>query len=158
MVTVASMPFDLHTALPALISKAIEWAETESSIISQDGLPLNEAQLALAKSVGVQQPSLIRIAEVTHLPFPKDPELQQAAIATGFLGIGMIGLTLGYGIYICHGHHTSRLLSHEFRHVYQYEQAGSISAFLPVYLQQIVTYGYHNAPYEVDARAHETPA
>ena len=58
----------------------------------------------------------------------------------------MVGLTLGYGVYVCHGHGTVRLLSHEFRHVYQYEQAGSIAAFLPVYLQQIVTFGYNNAP------------
>jgi hypothetical protein len=67
----------------------------------------------------------------------------------------MVGLTLGDGVYVCHGHGTVRLLSHEFRHVYQYEQAGSIGAFLPVYLQQIVTFGYNNAPLEVDARTHE---
>ena len=48
-----------------------------------------------------------------------------------------------------------RELSHEFRHVYQYEAAGSIAAFLPVYLQQIVAFGYANAPFEADARAHE---
>jgi hypothetical protein len=149
------MPFDLRTALPALIPKAIEWADTESSFITQAGLPLNETQLTLANSVGVRQPELIRIAEVSNLPFPEDPELRQAAIATGLLGIDTVGITLGHGIYVCYGHSTSRLLSHEFRHVYQYEQAGSIAAFLSVYLQQIVTYGYHNAPYEVDARAHE---
>ena len=67
----------------------------------------------------------------------------------------MVGLTLGYGVYVCHGHGSIRLLSHEFRHVYQYEHAGSIAAFLPAYLQQIVTVGYNNAPLEVDARAHE---
>ncbi len=42
-----------------------------------------------------------------------------------------------------------RLLRHEFRHVHQYEKAGSISAFLPIYLGQI------DAPLEADARAHE---
>jgi hypothetical protein len=158
ILTVASMPFDIRTALPVLIPKAIEWAETESSFITQVGLPLNETQLTLAKRVGVRQPELIRIAEVSNLPSPEDPDLRQAAIATGLLGIGTAGITLGYGIYVCYGHSTSRLLSHEFRHVYQYEQAGSFAAFLSVYLQQIVTYGYHNAPYEVDARAHETQA
>jgi hypothetical protein len=39
--------------------------------------------------------------------------------------------------------------------VHQYEAAGSIAAFLPLYLQQIVLYGYERAPFEVDARAHE---
>lgn len=48
-----------------------------------------------------------------------------------------------------------RLVTHELRHVHQYETAGSIAAFLPVYLQQILDYGYAHAPLEMDARAHE---
>jgi hypothetical protein len=48
-----------------------------------------------------------------------------------------------------------RLVSHECRHVYQYETHGSIAAFLPIYLLQIATVGYVNAPFEQDARAHE---
>ena len=68
----------------------------------------------------------------------------------------MIGLTLGYAVLICRGHESRpRLLSHEFRHVYQYEAAGSIAAFLPAYLEQIVAFGYFNAPLEADARTHE---
>jgi hypothetical protein len=35
---------------------------------------------------------------------------------------------------------------------------GSIAAFLPTYLQQIVDFGYANAPFEVDARRHEISA
>jgi hypothetical protein len=149
------MTFDLRAALPVLVPKAITWAEAQYSSIAQVGQPLNEVLLAVAKSVGVLHPELIRIAEVLHLPLPEDPELKQAALATGLLGPGMVGLTLGYGVYVCQGHRNVRLLSHEFRHVHQYEQAGSIAAFLPVYLQQIVTVGYNNAPFERDARAHE---
>jgi hypothetical protein len=67
----------------------------------------------------------------------------------------MVGLTLGHGIYVCDGHFSNRLISHECRHVHQYEEAGSIRAFLPLYLQQIAEYGYEGAPYEVDARDHE---
>jgi len=149
------MTFDLRAALPVLTPKAISWAEAQSSSIEQLGRPLNEVLLAVARSVGVLHPELIRVAEVPSLPLPEDPELKQAALATGLLGPGMVGLTLGYGVYVCSGHGNVRLLSHEFRHVHQYEQAGSIAAFLPVYLQQIVTVGYHNAPFEIDARAHE---
>jgi hypothetical protein len=149
------MTFDLRAALPVLVPKAIMWAEAQYSSLAQVGQPLNEVLLAVAKSVGVLHPELIRIAEVLHLPLPEDPELKQAALATGLLGPGMVGLTLGYGVYVCQGHGNVRLLSHEFRHVHQYEQAGSIAAFLPVYLQQIVTVGYNNAPFELDARAHE---
>ena len=78
-----------------------------------------------------------------------------AAQASGLLSPNIDGLTLGHGIYIRHGQASNRLLSHEFRHVYQYEQAGSIAAFLSVYLQQILTVGYQLAPLEIDAREHE---
>jgi len=86
---------------------------------------------------------------------PEDPELREAAIQAGLLGPGMVGLTLDHSVFICRGHETKRLLSHELRHVYQYEQAGSLARFLPGYLQQIVESGYAAAPLEQDARAHE---
>ena len=149
------MTYDLRSALPLLIPKAIAWAEAQSSSIGQVGQPLNDFLLTVARSVGVMHPELIRVSEVPQLPLPEDPELRQAALATGLLGPNMVGMTFGYGIYVCHGHGTTRLLSHEFRHACQYEQAGSIATFLPTYLQQIVTVGYLNAPFEVDARAHE---
>jgi len=64
----------------------------------------------------------------------------------------MVGLTLGYAAFVCNGHRTNpRLLRHEFRHVCQYETAGSISAFLPIYLGQIVQFGYQDAPFEQNA-------
>lgn len=149
------MTFDLRAALPVLLPKAIAWAEAEYSSIASVGQPLNEILFALAKSVGVLHPELIRIAEVPRLPQPQDPDLKQAVLAGGFLGPGMVGITFGYGVYVCHGQSNVRLLSHEFRHVHQYERAGSIAAFVPIYLQQIVTVGYNNAPLEADARAHE---
>lgn len=149
------MTFDLQAQLPRLIPIAVAWVETQSAYIRKTGQPLNEELSGLARSVGVQQPSLIRIVEVPALPLPDDPELGKMALATGLLGPSMIGMTLGYGIYICQGRGTIRLLSHEFRHVYQYEQAGSISAFIPVYLEQIAINGYNDAPLEKDARANE---
>jgi hypothetical protein len=149
------MTFNLLTALPVLAPKAIAWAEKHYLAIAQGGEPLTDDFLSIAKSVGVLRPELIRVAEVPILPLPDDPELLHAALATGLLGPDKVGLTLGHGIYVCSGHKSIRLLSHEFRHVYQYEQAGSIAAFLPVYLHQIATFEYDNAPLEVDARAHE---
>jgi transposase-like protein len=67
----------------------------------------------------------------------------------------MIGLTLGYSIFIVRRYMGPRLPSHECRHVYQYETSGSVAEFLPSYLQQIATVCYLNAPLEQDARAHE---
>jgi hypothetical protein len=150
------MAFDLVAALPLLIPKAIEWAEQRAAEISATGAPLPEDGLALARLVGVASPERIRLSFVDRLPLPADPMLREAAIQTGLLGPNMIGLTLGHCVYIRNGYSSPRLLSHEFRHVHQYEQAGSIAAYLPRYLQEIVQYGYADSPYEVDARDHET--
>jgi hypothetical protein len=152
------MSFDLAAALPLLTPKAIEWAERRAAEIAESGEPLNAHGIDLARTVGVASPEKIRLSFVAQLPLPIDPDLRQAALQTGLLGPNMIGLTLGYGIYICNGHSSSRLLSHECRHVQQYEQAGSIAVYLPKYLQQIVQFGYQDSPYEVDARAHESNA
>lgn len=149
------MPIDLRAALPFLPPGAISWAEACAQEVAASGQALNEAGLRIARLAGVQQPELIRVAVVDILPLPDDPTLRAAALQTGLLGPDMVGLTLGYSVLVCRGHETHRLLSHEFRHVYQYEHYGSIAAFLPTYLEQIVQCGYLNASFEIDARAHE---
>jgi len=147
--------FDLAAALPHLLPKAIAWAEARSTETTTSGAPLTDLELRLAHLVGVQQPERVRILEVREIPQPEDPELRRAVAATGFIGPHTIGLTVGYGIYILAGHSTNKLVSHECRHVYQYEVAGSIRNFLPIYLGQIASVGYAAAPLELDARAHE---
>ena len=149
------MAFDLAAALPQLLPRAIAWAEAKSAEVCSGGIALGPVSLVLARAVGVARPEQIRVSLVDQLPLPADLELRAAALQSGLLGPGMVGLTFGYGIYMCNGHATNRLLSHECRHVYQYEAAGSIASFLPVYLTQIVTLGYAQAPLEVDARNHE---
>jgi hypothetical protein len=149
---------NLRAALPGLVPKAIALAEETADEISRTGIALDGYGLSIARRVGVINPELIRIALVEQLPLPSDPELQQAAITTGLLGPHMAGVTLGHSICICRPHNSIRLLSHECRHVHQYEMAGSIAGFLPTYLLQIVDFGYANAPLELDARMHEIDA
>lgn len=146
---------DLRELLPQLLPHAIAWAEFQSQHVASLGVALPEPLLNVARRVGVQRPELIRVKLVDRLPLPEEPTLRQAAIETRLLGPNMVGLTLGYGIFLVHGHDNVRLISHECRHVYQYETLGTIDKFLPVYLQQIVDFGYESAPLEVDARAHE---
>lgn len=150
------MAFDLLSALPQLLGPAITWAEEQSQRVQQEGEQLDAPGLVLAKKVGVESTDRIRIQLVNALPLPEDPALRRAALETGLLGPEMIGLTLGHSIFIVRGHMGPRLLSHECRHVYQYEMYGSIAAFLPTYLEQIATVGYFGAPLEQDARAHES--
>jgi hypothetical protein len=152
------MVFDLQSVLPQLLAPAVAWAELQSRQVQQEGEVLSPASLVLAKRAGVKQPHQVRIKIVDQLPLPAEPLLRQAALQTGLLGPGMVGLTLGHSILVVRGHVGPRLLSHELRHVYQYEVHGSIAGFLPVYLEQIATVGYHNAPFEEDARTYEVDA
>jgi hypothetical protein len=153
------MNSNLASLLPLLLPSAIAWAESQERRVLAEGMPLTVRGQELARSVGVGMPERIRVLVVSSLPLPDDPQLQAVALETGLLGPGMVGLTLGHGVFICRGHDMSRgLLSHELRHVHQYEAHGSIAQFLSVYLAQIAQYGYDNAPLEADARAHERSA
>jgi hypothetical protein len=134
------MSFSLAEVLPVLLPRAIAWAEERSSEILSEGNALSDEGLEIARTVGVSRPERIRISSVPELPLPDDPDLRYAALKTGLLGPG---------------HQSNRLLSHECRHVYQYEHAGTIKDYLPEYLDQIVKFGYHDAPFEVDARNYE---
>ncbi len=154
------MPFDLAAALPLLLPRAIAWAEAQEAQVLRTGAGLStEGADLVARSVGVRRPERIRVSLVDQIPLPDDdPELREAALEGGLIGPDTRGITFGYAIYVRSDHDEAGLLWHECRHVHQYEEAGSIAAFLPVYLRQIVEHGYDNAPLEVDARAHEGDA
>ncbi len=146
---------DLADRLPILLPRILAWAKAQSDRILQQGHPLNAAGMTLASRVGVAQSERIGILTVSAVPAPDDPELQQIAVEQNLIGPNTGGLTLGYSIFIVDGCMTLRLVAHECRHVYQYEAAGSIDTFLPLYLKQIAEFTYDRAPYEVDARGWE---
>ena len=145
----------LPAALPVLASLAVDWAKATSAEAARTGLALDVASIDLARRVGVRRPEDIRVVVADEMPFPEHPVLRAAAEQTGLLGPTMSGLTLGHAVFVRTGHLSVRLMSHEFRHVAQYEAAGSIDSSLPEYLAQILEVGYEAAPYEVDARSHE---
>lgn len=146
---------DLANQLPQILPAAIKWADEQERLAFSTGAALTPLGIADARAVGVREPAKIRVVIASTLPLPDDKYLRNIAVSSGLLGAGFAGLTLGYAIFIVHGHLTRRLLTHECRHVHQYEVAGSIAAFLPAYLRQIATVGYDAAPFELDAKAHE---
>ncbi len=141
--------------LSLLLPRAIHWCSSQSQRVGRDGLPLTDAAIADARSVGVSQPQNVRVLVVDSMPLPDDPALAAAAASVGFLGEGTAGLTLGYSILVRQGRLSRRLLTHELRHVAQFERAGSLQAFLADYLDAVVAVGYEACPFEVDARQHE---
>lgn len=144
---------NLQEALPRLLPKAVAWAQDESRKVLASGEPLDNSQVLLARQAGVRDPERVRLRTVDAIPHPPDPELREAASQAGLLGPDTIGLTLGYGVLLRRGFESDALLVHELWHVHQYECYGSIAAFLSAYLQQIVQFGYRDAPLEADARA-----
>ena len=146
---------DLDRELPRLLPKAIDWAKKQESLGRKSGAPIKGKLFEAARQVDVRRPDLIRLVTPSRLPQPNDPYLQEAARQTGLFGPGIIGLTLGYSIFILRGHASLRIVSHECRHVHQYERYGSIGDFLSSYLAQIIDHGYRDAPLEIDARKHE---
>jgi hypothetical protein len=145
-----------NSDIERLIGKAAVWAEEQSNFILENGTALSNPEIELAKKVGVEHPELVRILEVDTIPAPTDSELKKIAETTGLFNPNLAGITFYYGIYIKKGEKSNRLVSHELRHVYQYEKAGSIKEFLKEYVQQLLSVGYENAPLELDARNSET--
>lgn len=141
----------------SIVIKVIDWARSQSEIILQTGSPLGLGMQSLAREMGVTHPERIRIDFVESIPLPDDEELLSIASSLGLLRHEVTSLTLGYGVYIRSGMENIRLLTHEFRHIQQYEQYDSIDAFLEQYFHQMMTVGYQDAPLEIDARAHEIP-
>jgi len=150
------MPGNLIDRLPHLLPLAIDWAQKMERYCLGHGKPLADWQQADAQDVGVIDLRKVRICLVDHVPLPGHHELMTAAEEIRFLGPGTLGLTLGYGIFICKSHTGLRwLLRHELRHVAQSEKAGGLDRFLFEYLGQIARVGYERAPLEVDARSCE---
>lgn len=141
--------------LPQLLPLAAQWVEQVEQQILREGRALTANEDLIANTVGVTQSHRVRLLIADELPKPPAGPLRDAAMQTGLFAPGIVGMTFGHGIVICRGHLSAWLLAHELRHVAQYEQAGSVLAFLETYLAQIVNVGYTDAPLEIDARAHE---
>lgn len=147
-----NLPQDLLKSLLPLITV---WAETVRFFLPHCGRRLVSWELEIARKVGVRHPERIKLIMVDELPFPDHPRIRELAGQYGLGGPGMRGLTLGYGVFILEGHYSVRILSHECRHVAQYEEAGSVGRLLNRYLAEVMEHGYRDAPLEQDARAHE---
>ena len=143
----------LALAMPATLA----WATGLSATVLAQGKPLSAWQAADAVEVGVLRPEAVRILRVPGLPRPDCPHFCSLATQSGLDLTRSQGMALGYAVLIRHSAlGDRRVLRHELRHVAQFEAAGSLSHFLEEYLAQMVLHGYRDAPFEVDARRHES--
>src|SRR4051812_10977955 len=146
----------LASQLPVIAERTIEWAKGREAAALAGGIALTHGQQKLARAVGVRFPERIRLVVVDQIPLPDEPLLRKAAQGVGLSQSWAAGLTLGHAVMIRRGfEQDARLLSHEFRHVAQYETMGGIGPFLVSHLKSLVEHGYEDSPFEKDARAHE---
>ena len=148
------MDLDFSDFFPLVVA----WAEAQAAEAASQGTLLDAAGLALARRMGVERPELIRVWTRDELPTPEHPVLVKINEVVRLISPRMAGLTLGHSVIIRNGCANPFLLAHELRHVHQYEQEGSIAAFLDSYLHQILDVGYSDAPYEKDANEHARQA
>jgi hypothetical protein len=144
----------LTSLLSPLVPLASHWAKREESKILKSGRALTPQQLLDAKATGVAHPERIRIKLVRSIKAP-DGLLGFASKLADAFGPDVAGMTLGYGILIrkdCEHYRANRALYlHEFVHTAQYENYGSIHAFLVDYLRECVDPGYGKGPLERQA-------
>lgn len=148
-----SFPFDL---MNPLLARAAEWAHRQEGAVLSDArsLALTLRQREWARQAGVISPENVRILAVPEISLPDEHDLRDAAIRFGLITPGTAGLTLGRAIIVRQDcSNDEKLIAHELCHVAQYEQAGSILAFLERYLTEFSIYGYIEAPLEKEARA-----
>lgn len=146
----------LEAQLAQIAPRVIQWAQLQAGQALRAGTALAPEEVALARRVGVGSPERIRVILVDEIPLPDEPALKAASAQVGLSQSSAAGLTLGYAVILRRGFERDvRLLSHEFRHVAQYEAQGGIERFLEQHLRHLVRFGYEDSPFERDARAHE---
>jgi hypothetical protein len=139
--------------IAALMPLAKAWAAEQEEYIlhHNDARPLTQSEQETARRAGISQPERVRILIVSKMPLPSDLALRSAAQTHGLDEAG--GTTYGRGIFI---HENclddAELISHELRHVAQVERAGNLAAFVETYLAELMSYGYHDMPLELDAK------
>jgi hypothetical protein len=142
--------------LPEMIPHVVRWAETLAERTLAEGQPLSAEWAAVAREVGVRDPSRVRVRVVDAIVLPEGFAITAAAGRAGIIPERAGAMTLGHAILVVRGQERERsLLRHELRHVAQYERAGGIAPFLAIHLPDLARYGYEDAPFERDARAHE---
>ena len=152
----AQPPLPEPLPLPEMIPQVVRWAEATAARTLAEGAPLSAEWIAVAREVGVRDPSRVRIRLVDAIPLPEGLAISAAAGRAGVDAKRAGAMTLGHAILVLRGQERERsLLRHELRHVAQYEAAGGIAPFLAIHLPELARYGYEDAPFERDARAHE---
>jgi hypothetical protein len=143
--------------LAELLPPTISWFER--GVAQADGIPLDKAGIRIAKTVGVKHPERVRVVQCEEqLPIPDNQDARDAYFK---FFREAVAVTIGYVVWVrrksMQDPRIARLiLSHELRHVQQFEQTSSIAEFVTNLLKEINCSGYRDSFYERDARNHSS--
>jgi hypothetical protein len=116
------------------------WAGRQESVALATGAPLDACAVADARRAGVARPERVRVRVVDDLPWPGPLWLRKLAQSARLAPQDIVGVSLGYGIWLCADVAGDRaLLAHELVHVAQHERLGGLRAFLGAYLAECLT-------------------
>lgn len=129
------------------------WAARAEADARASGAPLDPVALADARAAGVARPGRVRVRVVPELPWPGPRWLRKLAIRMRLAPADIVGVSLGYGIWLRADQAGNRaLLAHELTHVAQHERLGGLAPFLAAYLLECLEPpGYPAGPLEREA-------
>src|ERR1700751_1387086 len=147
-----TIPPHLQVEIQQHFPSLVTWAERMEAKALSQGVALNKILKDTAQWLGIRNPDAVRIYPVQSIPEPDNKRIVELAACFGLSFSGSDGMTFGHAIFARHQYaQDNRLLTHELVHVRQYEKASSIGAYLPLYVQQVMAFGYQNMPLEVEA-------
>ena len=142
----------VRSLLWLMLPVAVAWVGRQERRILAEGVPLDPAQLADARALGIVEPACVRVLCLSRIPLPSGALVRQLGLWTGTLSTETVGMSMRYGIFLRKPYHADRrLLAHELTHTRQYERLGGLRPFLRRYLWECLTVGYHEAPLEWEA-------
>lgn len=146
------LPAPMKTLLDALVPRADTWFSQQERRLQQQGRPLADSEIEIAKTMGVLHPESVRVVVLDPFPMPDEPVFRQAVVSLGLESSRACGFSMGYAILIKPGFEGSvGLLAHELVHVAQRERYGT-TPFIRRYLTEICVVGYERSPIEQEAR------
>lgn len=144
-------PPEIQVKIDHFFPRVLPWYEAVEAEFLPQGRPLSQQKIEIARKLGVQNPSRVRVAVLETFPMPSDPELLVEARRYG-LGIQYEGgRTNGYVIMLKSWVVEDKtVLVHELVHVGQQDRMGRV-AFLRRYLIEMEMLGYSRSPLELEA-------
>ena len=144
-------PIHIRAKQDRLTPLALEWLNETETNLHKTGQPLSEADVAMARAVGVQQPERVRVIILAEFPVPENDDLLTEASKYGLGSEAEGGRTMGYVILLKKKYSNERwILAHELVHVAQQEQIGK-EAFIRRFIAERELMGYGRAPLELEA-------